>query len=1713
MVYSLIAASVFGLSSGTARAQSSSTFALERLVENQGSGFRSSETQQLTGDTIGLQPVESSASSSFSLQGWPLVTSETDRSSCGIFVNGNAPLTNLVDVELSLICGHATGCSMVELSNNGVGWSGPFPYSISRPWTLVANDGTRRVFARFQNGLGNWSGVCNDSIALDRSAPGVTLSPVGGTFMSPQSVTITASEPATIRYTTDGTDPKTSPTALDYNGPVSVSSNTTLQAYATDTAGNAGAVATEVYEICSGGNLSISGTVTDATVNLPMPLVRITLNTGAFTDSTPQGNYSFTGLPRGWYTIVSVTTPTPGYVTYQSEIKLCQSPVSKDIVLTRDATVFGIDTNAGYSADGVNTSTGNFAYKITDLAIPGRGPSFVFERSYNSQDSAAGPLGYGWTWNYNTSLSTGPGGEVVVRWGDGKVEVWGPDGSGGFEPMYGVFSTLIQNPDTTFTLRRKDRVEFRFNPTGRLAQVADEYGNVIGFSYSGPRITTITDTAGRVISLSYDASDRITNVLDPIGRSVSFAYDVNGDLVSATDLGGEITTYAYDAGHQMRSMTDPRGNVAFSMVYDTSRRVVTSQRDALGGETRYVYDVPKRTTSILDAMGNTTYHEFDELLRLVREEDPRGFEAIYAYDARGNMESATDKRGNVTTFAYDANGNVLAKTEPLGRITSATYDAASNPLTRTDPRGFSEVFEYDPGNGNLLIAYHCGAVPAASCAGDPGVTRTEYVYDPLSGKVATITEAAGNPALERATTYQYDLQGNLVTQIDALGSSSTFTYDGVGRKLTENYPLGRASAYEYDAMDRLLSVTDALGGQAQFTYDANGNKVEHLDARGSLTIFGYDAKDRLVSRTDPLGRVETYSYDPLDRRDGVTNPRGATSSVIYDPMGNVLQEIDALGSTVSHEYDGNGNRTATTDAKGNRTTFAYDELNRLVSTTDPLGNIETYEYDLNGNRTKVTDPLGRETTSTFDAFNRLASVSDPLGNTVVNTYEGLGRLVGVQDARGATTSFEYDALDRLIQVTDGAGGIVTATYDPLGNRTSVTDPRGNTTTFEYDLLNRLVTETDPLGHSTVRTYDAVGNLVSLTNADGVTSYTYDTAGQLAGITYPDSTTADFTYDANGNRVSTSDLAGSTLFTYDVLDRLSAVTDPFGWTVGYTHDPDGNRTSIRYPGNRSVTYLYDAGNRLTSVEDWGGVRTLYSYNEAGELIQTLMGNGALVSYDYDGAGRLVQKTDQAPGGQLISSYVLSLDANGNPTSVSFSQPLMPDPGAVDQMMAFGAANQVVSSNDLSFSYDANGSRLARSGSQGSTTYGYDFNERLTSVDDGSSPIGFTYGSDGKRLSLSSNGNEVHFLVDRSGELEWVLGRTNGSTALSELSVYGDGLLYQYAVTGGERVFFHYDSSGNATAATNGAGEVIASFSVLPFGEQTKEVGSTVGEYRFQGKLGVERARDDLYFMRARYYDAEVRAFLTVDPVRGDLARPETLNSYSYAAGNPILKTDPSGATFVLGTTPWALLRPVARFARFPTGEFWKIAEKCALCIPGPPPEDLVPGLKEIFGEVETTTLLGPLDTGQVSAWTRSYSIEERGSPGSRPEPTAPSGKAARRPKVYLGAVGFARSYFNSELARVLAPGFLDAETRSLVELAIEYEVAELSTRRYGYRQGDSESKRRAKAQRDRDVAASASRFYSQLVSALSKHEVIVRDLSELPRFSTGGIRKGGVYGGI
>ncbi|MDE5778976.1 MAG: ParB N-terminal domain-containing protein [Lachnospiraceae bacterium] len=63
--------------------------------------------------------------------------------------------------------------------------------------------------------------------------------------------------------------------------------------------------------------------------------------------------------------------------------------------------------------------------------------------------------------------------------------------------------------------------------------------------------------------------------------------------------------------------------------------------------------------------------------------------------------------------------------------------------------------------------------------------------------------------------------------------------------------------------------------------------------------------------------------------------------------------------------------------------------------------------------------------------------------------------------------------------------------------------------------------------------------------------------------------------------------------------------------------------------------------------------------------------------------------------------------------------------------------------------------------------------------------------------------------------------------------------------------------------------------------------------YNGSYGVVTDRNGLYYMRARYYNPDIKRFINQDIKVGDIGSSQSLNRYAYCEGNPVSLIDPFG----------------------------------------------------------------------------------------------------------------------------------------------------------------------------------------------------------------------------
>jgi len=139
--------------------------------------------------------------------------------------------------------GHTT--AMVGGTISGGTWTATIPATTIAAAGLV--DGPVTAFGTFTTPAGVVTGG-TVTLIKDTVGPAVTISPNGGSFSAPQTVSLTSADPnSVIHYTTNGTTPTA--TSAVYPGPFTVDATQRVQALAVDAGGNIGPVATADFVI------------------------------------------------------------------------------------------------------------------------------------------------------------------------------------------------------------------------------------------------------------------------------------------------------------------------------------------------------------------------------------------------------------------------------------------------------------------------------------------------------------------------------------------------------------------------------------------------------------------------------------------------------------------------------------------------------------------------------------------------------------------------------------------------------------------------------------------------------------------------------------------------------------------------------------------------------------------------------------------------------------------------------------------------------------------------------------------------------------------------------------------------------------------------------------------------------------------------------------------------------------------------------------------------------------------------------------------------------------------------------------------------------------------------------------------------------------------------------------------------------------------------
>ncbi|MGI4846664.1 MAG: hypothetical protein ACRYGK_00765, partial [Janthinobacterium lividum] len=805
------------------------------------------------------------------------------------------------------------------------------------------------------------------------------------------------------------------------------------------------------------------------------------------------------------------------------------------------------------------------------------------------------------------------------------------------------------------------------------------------------------DSAGlKVATTSYstptDVSLRATGTLDQL-RPFATASDIStnlilnakGQVAGAIDGERYLTEYVYDANGNVSQTVRYASKVSVALTatstlasvrpastaqdqsvtstWDTLNRL-TQQTDAQGTVKHYFYDNAGNLVKTINAVGTsdvrTIMARFDLLGRLTGELTGVGSAMItgsqtqaqvdaiwtqygitHVHDAAGRRMSTTDQYGYQTLFFYDENNHLVLTFSPIGEVTRYTYNALNQLTTVVRQKKLANMSALTGTQAGGMI--NSNALSAAyNAANDLNDAKTTYTYDTRDAVTST-TDALGF-----TTTTSYNAFGetaelvrnavSTIHNVDRRGLLTATTQDATG-----SAPL--VQSFQRDAFGRITQVTDARGGITKSSYDRLGRVITLTDALNASASTTYDAFSRTLTSTDALGKTSTYRYSLSARSTSMTTPEGVTVTTVVNRNGQTQSITDGNGNLTTYRYDQDGMLISTTTPLTVQSND-YDRANRLIQTTDANGVITTFTYSaVNKLLTSTVDAAGLQLTTTYgyDSWGRQSQVTDAQGVVTTYSYDKQGQLLTqTVDAGGLNliTRFTHDANGNTLEMTAPSGTVTRYVYDALGRRTAQhVDPTGLnlTTAYGYDGNNNLVRKTDPLGNTTRFAYDADNRLVLTVDPLGnVQQNVYDAKGQIIKtIAYSVpivSTSLGTSYSAAQIQSLVVSMPSSDMVEHRIYDqdgRLVATLGGTGSVVRWTHDANGNVLSqIQYATPFDLANWTVGSIPTVTADAAHDRRTQTVYDQLNRALYVLDGIGAVTAYAYDGSGNIIRKTAYA-----------------------------------------------------------------------------------------------------------------------------------------------------------------------------------------------------------------------------------------------------------------------------------------------------------------------------------------------------------------------------------------------------------------------------------------------------------------------------------------------------
>lgn len=694
---------------------------------------------------------------------------------------------------------------------------------------------------------------------------------------------------------------------------------------------------------------------------------------------------------------------------------------------------------------------------------------------------------------------------------------------------------------------RVSSVKYQDNLT-KTFNTFDAWGNVTKITTSAPLATTTTDT------YSYDSKGRFalstTNSKGYISSKTYRACD--GALLTETDINGLKTTYTQSVTGSsiVQTVSSPDGNGVTS----------TTNWDQT-----YLYYI--QNTDKLTKTNSYTY--FNNLGKKVKEVSS-GYKGtisttVYSYNPDGGLASTTTSGVSKAT---------INSYYPDGRLSTTTSN-----------------------NSSVTYSYDKLKVTTKTVSGKTATTSTS-TYDEVGLLKQTVSDNG-------TVLYSYYPSGK-IKEITAGGAVTNMSYDNMGNQLTLESPDAGKMSYTYSGFGQLLTQTDAKGQTTTCSYDILGrltSKIGTDAAKNALlnviyTYYETSGALGLLNSVTRDGVSETYTYDTYGRLLKTSTKGGGKefiSSCTYNSLGEVATATAPTGLTVEYVYDLARNITQINNAADHSKIWSGDSQNsRNQWSSFSMGNglVTTYGYNAT-NFTLATIKTGTATNTT--------SVQN-----LTYDYDNEGTLLkrgeSIAPSTTLTEEFTYDAQNRLKSSKLGSGDMQTFFFATNGNIDS-TSLAGK---YKYEAVGFPHAVTAVNGLAASGTASKVGSNGTYSIENKV--LTFENGTLLSNGTIQSENKALFTYGVDGNRFKmdwyktgalkcSKYYIGNSEYGYDALGKTiysrTFITAPTGICAVYQDSASVKSFSYIHTDNQgswlAITNQQGSLTSRSSYDAWGRAR--------------------------------------------------------------------------------------------------------------------------------------------------------------------------------------------------------------------------------------------------------------------------------------------------------------------------------------------------------------------------------------------------------------------------------------------------------------------------------------------------------------------------------------------